>query len=202
MQFSKIHLSPAEIDLFTNQELILTKNAVIKKIYNLLEQVLQRQLHFISTNRLSGHDWFLINPKISKGENYMGLPYIILDYPRLSEPHNFLFIRTMFWWGNFFSSTLQARGRNQDVILQGMKKNIESLKAQYYIGVNPEPWHHHFDQTNYMAITSFEQIVKIAAIDSRYIKIGAKWPLQHWPEAETGLFESWKFLLKVAGLIP
>ncbi|GAC1421635.1 MAG: hypothetical protein NVS9B7_04930 [Flavisolibacter sp.] len=202
MEFSKIHLSPAEIDLFTNQQIILTKNAVIKKIQNLLEQVLERQLQFISTHNLSGYEAFSINPKISKGENYMGLPYIVLDYPRIAEPNNFIFIRTMFWWGHFFSSTLQSRGRNLELVLQGVNKNIEFLKSHYFIGINPEPWHHHFEQTNYRVITSYEEIVKIAAIDSRYVKIGAKWPLQQWPEAGSSLFESWKFLLKMAGLIP
>ncbi|MEI9808974.1 MAG: hypothetical protein WDO16_14545 [Bacteroidota bacterium] len=51
-----------------------------------------------------------ISPKISKGENYKGLPYLVLDYPRYFEKDNHFAVRSMFWWGNFFSSTLHLSG--------------------------------------------------------------------------------------------
>ena len=48
--------------------------------------------------------------KISKGEN-MGLPWVMLDYPRLFGQEDVLAIRTMFWWGHCFSVTLHLKGR-------------------------------------------------------------------------------------------
>ena len=49
-------------------------------------------------------------PKIAKGENYLQLPYVLLDYPRCFDKENIFAIRTMFWWGNFFSITLHLSG--------------------------------------------------------------------------------------------
>jgi hypothetical protein len=51
-----------------------------------------------------------LNGKISRGENYQLLPYIILDYPSYFSRNNIFAVRTMFWWGNFFSITLHLSG--------------------------------------------------------------------------------------------
>ena len=101
MEVSKIHLSPTEIELMQNAEIILTKNRVLQKMKSLLEEVQHKQTDFVRLNNLK-EDIFKVSPKISKGENYLGLPYLILDYPRQTFENNFFFIRTMFWWDNFF----------------------------------------------------------------------------------------------------
>ncbi len=39
--------------------------------------------------------------KISSGENYKDLPYMVLDFPKIGG-HNFpMLFRTMFWWGKY-----------------------------------------------------------------------------------------------------
>src|SRR2546423_1428982 len=148
MQETKIHFSSTETELMTDVTIILTKNNVLQKIKSLLEQVQNKQLAYIKDSGLWNHPLFTIPPKISKGENYLGLPYIILDYPRLSVPDNLFFIRTFFWWGNFFSSTLQAGGKSKSIIMKKLPEKEEILKAgNYYIGVNLDPWVHHFEET-------------------------------------------------------
>ena len=141
MQCSKIRLSTAEAALFSDAQVILTKNSILQKTVALLTE-LQEDLQlqagaFQFTNSPS--------PKISKGENYQGLPYVILDYPRIAKSDDLLFIRSMFWWGNFFSSTLQISG---DYKVQFTKKLYEAydlLKEQgYHVGINSDPWIHHF----------------------------------------------------------
>ena len=107
MGVPKIQLSSAETELMQNASVILTKNSVLQKIKMLLEEVQEQQLDFVSQHNLDKTGFFLVPPKISKGENYSGLPYLIQDYPRITSAKNIFFIRNMFWWGNFFSSTLQ-----------------------------------------------------------------------------------------------
>src|SRR5688572_33065082 len=106
MQGSKIRLSPAELELFSDAQVILTKNSIIQKTVALLSHVqevlLPQAPSFIQATSPS--------PKISKGENYKGLPYVILDYPRIAKAQDLFFIRSMFWWGQLFSSTLQVSG--------------------------------------------------------------------------------------------
>lgn len=39
--------------------------------------------------------------KISSGENYKDLPYMVLDFPKIGGPKFSLLFRTMFWWGKY-----------------------------------------------------------------------------------------------------
>src|SRR4051812_8041543 len=104
---SKVQLSPEELRLVQNTEWILTKREIIKKIYDLFGEVHNVMRKEISENPdLFPQNIIGRSGKISKGENYRGLPYLILDYPASFERDNAFALRTMFWWGNFFSVTL------------------------------------------------------------------------------------------------
>ena len=101
---AKIHLSAEEAELIDNTEWILTKHRVIEKVYQVFGQINERM-----KNELSGFDHLTgdiqcLNGKISRGENYRLLPYIILDYPSYFKKNNIFAVRTMFWWGNFLAS--------------------------------------------------------------------------------------------------
>ena len=125
MEGSKIQLSMAEEELMNNAEIILTKNRVLQKIKSLLEEVQEKQQQYVENNKNSfKEELFSIPPKISKGENYLGLPFLILDYPRVSTNEDFFFIRSMFWWGNFFSSTLQLGGENKERLQMNLKSKL------------------------------------------------------------------------------
>jgi hypothetical protein len=198
MEGSKIHLSEAELDLVLNAGVILTKNAILKKAFTLLGEVQERILQEKETN-FSPNPTFSVSPKISKGENYLGLPYVVLDYPRISHDENLCFIRSMFWWGNFFSSTLQLSGIYK-------KKNIKKLGTSYqlfstnhyFIGVNPDPWHHHFEATNFRSIDSMSPEEFGLVLDQQpHIKIAARWPLKEWNLAANALFQSWNLLVRL-----
>ncbi|HVE61539.1 MAG TPA: hypothetical protein VNA26_06955, partial [Chitinophagaceae bacterium] len=103
MNEAKIHLSPSEMELMCNAEIILTKNKILKKIKILLEHLQEKMMEYGKANKtdLKLNNLFVVNPKISRGENYEGLPYLILDYPRLFDVSHIFTIRSMFWCGNF-----------------------------------------------------------------------------------------------------
>jgi hypothetical protein len=198
MEGSKIHLSEAELDLVLNAGIILTKNAIIKKAIALLEQVQERILQEKETS-LSPGPAFSVSPKISKGENYLGLPYAVLDYPRIAHGEDLCFIRTMFWWGNFFSSTLQLSGIYKEKNINRLTSSYPLLSANhYFIGINADPWHHHFEATNFSSIASMTpKEFGLALQQQPHIKIAAKWPLKEWNLAATILFQSWNVLIRL-----
>ena len=204
MEGTKIHFSPTEIELVNNVDIILTKNEVLRKIKSLLSDVMQLQFDFVQKNGLGEHFLFLTPPKISKGENYLGLPYMVLDYPRISNTEDFFFIRIFFWWGHFFSTTLHIKGESKKLIYENLQdQQIHQLKTHnYYISVNPDPWIHHFDQSNYQLINSFSPIQwRNSWNANEYIKLASKWPLKNSQFNTKELFESWNFLLHLSGLI-
>jgi hypothetical protein len=142
---------------------------------------------------------FSASPKISKGENYEGLPYVILDYPRKAEEKNILFIRSMFWWGNFFSTTLHLSGAYKAVHSEKLAASLGQLSQQnYFIGIHPDPWIHHFKEDNYkrIAILSTDEFNTILR-RQEHVKIAAYWPLSEFDVAAKNLYESWRYLINL-----
>ena len=199
MESPNVHLSVAELQLVQNAGVILTKNTIIKKMVALLE-TLQNDLRTETGNGVDSSPIFSLAPKISKGENYHGLPYVVLDYPRFHQHMDLCFIRSMFWWGHYFSSTLQVAGKYKTGLVQILLASSPALvSGNYFVGVSPDPWQHHFEETNYSKIqslspTDFETLL----LKQEHIKIATHWPLAEWDKASINLYASWKFL---AGLI-
>lgn len=202
MKGAKIQFSDAEIELLANAELILTKNKALEKIKGLLEDIIERQMNFIESKDLLQKDLFKIPAKISKGENYLGLPYLILDYPRNFYLDNIFAIRTMFWWGNFFSSTLHISGEYISDKYHLEQQYQLLVEHNYFIGISEDPWQHHFNASNYKQIKDLGEKEFIAILhELPQIKIAARWSLTDWHLTATRLFESWEFLLKTSGLV-
>jgi hypothetical protein len=198
MNGSKIQLSPAEERLVQNAEVILTKNRVMEKMKELLEGV---QAHMLEATFSNAHA-FTVPPKISRGENYLGLPYLVLDYPRLFTPDAVFAVRSFFWWGRFFSSTLQLSGRHKEEALPKLISAYATF-SNHHIGVNADPWQHHFDSSNYRPVEtlSHEDYRKVLHTQP-HIKLATKLPVEEWQQAETFLFENWKLYLNVLNLTP
>ena len=159
MDPAKIRLSQTEMELVNNAELILTKNTILKKVNGLLGdlQVKQQQVVTLHTAglpvKVSGS-----TPKISKGENYKGLPYLILDYPRLFEHANIFAVRTMFWWGNFFSVTLQLSGIYKKEAEEKLIAAYPVLEEKgYYCYINEDQWEQHFEGDGYMQLSEWSK---------------------------------------------
>jgi hypothetical protein len=193
MEVPKIQLSESELTLACNAQVILTKNTVIGKTINLLDSLLQQ----INTQYPSAAFRHLATtPKISKGENYRGLPYVVLDYPRISEQENLLFIRSMFWWGHHFSSTLQVTGEYKHRLESALQQSYPALlQRDYYLAIHQDPWRHDLSAETYrqvrdMSAEAFGKRIR----ESSYVKLAAFWPLSDWNNVEMSLLESWKFL--------
>jgi len=138
-------------------------------------------------------------PKIAKGENYRLLPYVILDYPRCFDKENIFAIRTMFWWGNFFSVTLHLSGNYKMMFEKNILEHLDSSTQQhFFICTNEDEWEHHFERDNYAAATQLTHGER-AAIFARhhFIKIAVAHPLQQWNEMPSLLENSFLEMLKL-----
>ena len=174
---------------------ILTKNRVLEKTRSMLEIVQQQQVVYIHDKRLDTLESFTSGPKISRGQNYLGLPYLILDNPRFSSGGTLFFIRSMFWCGNFFSSTLHLSGKISTHMKENIKNSYELLSS-HYIGINEDPWMHHFGEDNYRKVSDVSKNeFETYCETSKHVKLAARWPLSEWHDAHSLLFEHWKFLL-------
>ena len=199
---SKIQLSRFEIDLLNNSEWILTKNMIVKKAQVLLEQVQQNVSDYSKEySHVFPAEVIAISPKISKGENYRGLPWLILDYPRYFDKENIFAIRIMFWWGNFFSTTLHLAGRyKQKYTNPILNAYNELVKDNFYTCVNEEQWQHHFEAENYVPVRDFTTSKFADNIKAKsFIKLSQKLSFSEWDNATTMLSENFAQIIKWLG---
>ena len=200
MDEAKIQFSPAEMELMNNAGIILTKNRVLQKIKHLLEGVQEEMVHLAYREpAFFDSEIFQASPKVSKGENYLGLPYLVLDYPRHFDSVNIFAIRTMFWWGHTFSSTLHLAGDQKEALLPLIEEGYELLKEQHYsIGLNEDPWQHHFEEDNYRPIADMDKDSFIQYCRQYdHLKIAKQWPLWDAHFVNEDLVESWRLFLKL-----
>lgn len=199
MRETKIQFSQAEMELLCNREIILTKNKALGKIKELLENLQHNVQSYIERNRsLAQHDIFTNHPKISKGENYLGLPYLILDYPRCFQNQDIFTIRTMFWWGNFYSSTLHLAGKFKTEFMHKIQYAFVFLSnADYYISVNQDSWAHHFEEDNYKKLNALSVQEFIHACNQhQHLKLANNIPVNS-NGLEEKLLNNWKELVKI-----
>jgi hypothetical protein len=196
MSATKIRLSPEEMELVMQSGWILTKNRVLKKVWQLLEEMQSIQEEYMIH---LPEEVKKVNAKISKGENYQGLPWLILDQPRYFNKEHIFAIRELFWWGNFFSSTLHLAGNYKAMHEKKILASLDQLKEQdFYLCVNTDPWEHHFEEGNFEAMRGMsndkiEELVK----RSEFIKLSKKIPLDRWDTVEDELLGTFGMYIKV-----
>jgi len=178
---AKIQLSQREMELVNNTEWIFTKQLILKKVYQILGNL---HHHFkkvvIKEKDLLPAIWQKPGGKISKGENYKGLPYAILDYPASFSKENIFAVRTMFWWGNFFSVSLHLSGKWLDK-MSNFNEGIHFLREKkFWISVHDDQWEHHFEEDNFVEISELSED-EIAKLRSKFfLKIAKKTALTEW----------------------
>lgn len=195
----KLTLSAEELQLVTNTQWILTKRVIIDKV-----NLLFGNLSVVFKNHVTANEFLLqpailqSTPKIAKGENYLQLPYVLLDYPRCFDKENIFTIRTMFWWGNFFSITLHLSGKYKETFETALQKNIETLvQHDFYICINEDEWQHHFKADNYMPVNKLTSGEINSITQRHFIKVAIKFPLENWDTMPLLLEQSFLDLLQL-----
>lgn len=192
MESSKVTLSPQEWTLVLDPSFILTKNLVIDKVYSLLGQVAfsYQQITAMLPEAYQG-DWLHWAPKISRGEKYNDLPWVMLDYPRKYTPTDTHAIRSFFGWGSEFSIHLILQGASRDCWLNNARHWIETAHPEWMIDLSDDPWQHHRDQQRCVPLctTNLEELKR-----RPFIKYSCWQPLTAWdtlPEQWSSIFSEW-----------
>lgn len=178
---TKIQLSEEEWNLVTNAGILLTKNRIIEKLNEFLGEIANASTAIFSPESIVlpvPAPWK--SPKVSRGENYQGLPYLILDYPRFFFRNDVFAIRTMFWWGNYFSITIHLKGIFCEHFKQAILENYETLSAnQFMISITDAEWNHAIGK-EYVLISEFGyETFMQKCNDDNLLKLALKLPLQN-----------------------
>lgn len=197
MDTTKIRLSTEEEALVCRTDWILTKNRIIEKIKALFASLQLQQQRAFELPPQFYDEALTTTPKISKGENYKGLPYLVLDYPRFFNRDDIFTIRSFFWWGNFFSTTLHLSGKFKTAYENRLIASFEHLRSHHFnICINEDQWQHHFEADNYLSLQDlsfarFEEIIR----QRSFIKLSKKIPIGPLNEIEESLLGNFTRLI-------
>lgn len=173
------YLTEEEIDFVNDASIIETKNRIIKKMMKILTEVQEDMDGYVKS-----HDFFsgmkIRTGKISKGENFLGLPYLVLDHPAIFKKNNIFAYRTIFWWGHYFSNVLVLRGKYFNFFAPKVLLNLEKKPTNGLLYcVDNHPWNHKMEE-NYVPIDELETIrLEKLVADAKFLKIGNKTPLDN-----------------------
>lgn len=174
MQNAKLGLSAEERRLVLDPGVILTKNRIIDKVYALFGAM---------ADELRALPWpegtELASPKIARGENYRGLPFVMLDFPRLFSSQHVMAVRTHFWWGNYISVVMHLKGMYQQRYGEQVAGVGLRLKDSW-VACTDDEWEHamvepFWKPVNSMAADAFQEHIG----QHPFLKIGRKFPLEN-----------------------
>jgi hypothetical protein len=196
---TNLRLSANERELINNTQWILTKHDLIKKVYDLFGRVSEEMKKEVTRHyHLFPEDVRHRGGKISKGENYQMLPYVLLDYPASFLKKNIFAVRTMFWWGNFFSITLHLSGVHQEKFCNSGASLFPFLKANdFFICINEHEWQHHFNEHNYVPAKNITQLNFEEIAKQDFFKVAKKLPLTEWDNAHDFIVEGFKKIIEL-----
>lgn len=203
MANTNVELSETELLLVCDEQFILTKNRIIDKVYNLFGALSDAFILQVKANSIIfPAEVLLPSPKIYRGEQYKGLPYVMLDCPRYFVKNEAFTIRCFFWWGNFFSISLHIEG---NYAVTFTPRILDALRAaennDWYICVNENKWEHHFETDNYLpadkALPTIKENKYFA--DMKFLKIAKKIPLMQWDNAFGFFIDAYSEIFKILG---
>lgn len=196
MEVSKIQLSANESELILNKDWILTKHRITDKVYQVLGAVAaEMQTASQRYGKITGTTIWQNAPKISKGEQYEQLPYMVLDYPRVFSRQDVFAIRNFFWWGNYFSTTLHLKGSYAATYAAAIAAN-KTISDKLFIATGNNEFNFNIEK-EYACSCGYswpsEEVLKTMP----FIKLTIVCPLQEWNLAVTRLACNTEILLQL-----
>ncbi len=194
MKFSTEHLN-----VLCNSQFLLTKQKLLEYIYEQLSHWQSWHLSYVKVYEQYTAGVFRkpLSGKISRGENYRGLPYLVLDAPRFFTPEDVFAIRIMFWWGNDFSYTLHLAGKPLEMYRASLKKKlVELAENEVFFCVNPSPWEYHFEEDNYQKLAAAPtEMIEAHLFQKNFVKLSRKLPITDFEKFNDFVEESFSLFL-------
>lgn len=168
----QVNYSAKSLSLLANEDVIRLKNKLIKQI--------ELHLQAIGNQFAAKHPYLQKispPPKVSKGEKHQGLPYLVLDFPRLFSQKDILAIRTVVWWSKHISISLILKGKYLDESLNKIRKQHANGKLNgLYVKYSGDLWSNRI-------VGKVNNQTKLPQ-ELEFIKISFKFPLHELPELD------------------
>ncbi|HLG35156.1 MAG TPA: hypothetical protein VI757_09770 [Bacteroidia bacterium] len=199
----KIHFESKELTAIHETELFRTKYRVMDKVAHLFgaaSEKLKPVIHNFQLPKEVGEK----RVKIFRGENYLQLPYVVMDYPALFGKVDVFAYRTMFWWGNFFSFSLQLSGLYLEKYQKHLLTNLNELEGkEFYFCVNSTPWQYHYNADNYLFLDDLLKdggsMINKQFSERNFVKLSHRIKISEWNNVSKKCAETFQLLMNITG---
>lgn len=177
-------LNNEELSLSSDASVMLMKNELISKVIKSFSIIAEDYKSIYSKQNILNIGHSIQNPKIARGEQYLGLPYVMLDFPREFSKENIFAIRSMWWWGNDFSISLHLKGNYHQEAKTFLINSYELLQ-DYFINNSEDEWDHHIKGNGYIAVNNISPVeFENKIINGRFLKLAKSFPINEWNRAD------------------
>ena len=141
-----------ELKYLQNTDFLKTKRLIITRFIGLFEDIQTDILRLIDDGSFQLPDGLITKSgKITKGENYKDLPFVVLDCPRFFSKNDIFAYRSIFWWGNYLSNHFLLKGYYLDRYRAQFSASWSFLKEEgVYLDVSDDPWNHDLSTHDYV----------------------------------------------------
>jgi hypothetical protein len=192
--------SAEEIDLMGDGELLLAKRKIISKMADRFS-VVEGKFRQIMLRESGLHlppDTLVKAGKVSRGENYKGLPYLVLDYPRLMTRHDVLNIRLLFWWGHYFTLSLHVAGGFWQEKKPNILKNIGALTFEKIrFQVDGSPWENDIFSGHFQDLNPSDSVQTLSIEKSTFLRLSYHLPLNETPNLDEFATKGFKKFMSI-----
>ncbi len=171
MPQSKLVLSKKEIQLLNDKSIWKTRQTLSHKLSEVLADIESEAKKKYEQRFTAWSGMYSWQSKISRGENYEGCPYLILDAPNSFSKDEILAVRSMIWYGHYASCFLLMSGAAfQKFLSTDFNKKLLQYKSEMYICIHNTPWNHQFIKDNMLPLSDFDKSMS----DLPFLKLGLK----------------------------
>lgn len=118
-----------------------------------------------------------VNYKISRGESYKKLPYMILDVPQLTSQNLHRAGRIMFWWGKYFMLMYYW-----DQTIESCNKLLADMRQlkNNYILIGEDIWSNDIEEAQWKECSTITDNDFLALKTQKIIKLAALLPIKDY----------------------
>ncbi len=135
-------LTKEELELISGTYYPILKKGAMEKVQGQLVALGETLIHFSLAN-IKLEKGF----KVSKGENYKDLPYMVLDYPKIGGEGFEILCRVVFWWGKYIGVQFFL---NQTKIHAAKLLETLSTMDEMYVLINENIWSNDIEEDCYL----------------------------------------------------
>lgn len=116
--------------------------------------------------------------KVSKGENYKGFPYFVLDIPKIASKENMATFRTIIWWGHDITFHIILGESALSALKDTISSNLTRIQREedIYYNATDDIWNHDMDDR--IAYKPVKELTEQELQTMKELKFSKRFPLE------------------------